>query len=322
MSHEPVLLNEAVAALAPRPDGCYVDATFGGGGYSRAILAAADCSVIAFDRDPDAVARAQELARTEPRFRIVAAPFGDMADELQTLGVAAVDGVVFDLGVSSFQLDDPARGFSFRFAGPLDMRMSRDGPSAADLLATLDETEITGLLRRYGDEPDARRIARAIVADRRTTPFLTTDALAGLVARVKGRRPDGRDPATLTFQALRMAVNDELGELERGLEAAESVLRPGGRLVVVSFHSGEDALVKRFIDERGGRAPAVNRHQPVPEAGPAPRWRVLSRKVALPDSAERARNPRARSGRLRLAVRLEDAGEPERERGEPWPLAA
>lgn len=308
MVHTPVLAAAAVAALEPRDGGTYVDATFGGGGYTRLLLAAARCRVVAFDRDPDAAARARDLAAEGGRdLVVVEAPFGRMAEELADRGLGAADGAVFDLGVSSFQLDDPARGFSFRHAGPLDMRMGREGPSAADLVNTLEEAELARLLRELGDEPDARRIARAVCEDRRRTPFSTTDALAGLVARVKRRgHGGGRDPATLTFQALRMAVNDELGELARGLEAAEAVLRPGGRLATVSFHSGEDALVKRFVDARGGRRPEPNRHAPPVDAAELPdaRWRWVSRKVAVPDADETGRNRRARSARLRVAERL------------------
>jgi 16S rRNA (cytosine1402-N4)-methyltransferase len=320
MGHVPVLAEAAVAALEPRDGGLYVDGTFGGGGYTRLMLDAARCRVVAFDRDPEAVARGRRMAEAEPRLEVVGASFGGMAEELAARGIDRVDGVVLDLGVSSFQLDDPARGFSFRRAGPLDMRMEKRGPSAADLVDSLDEAELARLLRRYGDEPDARRIARAIAAERRTAPITTTDALADLVARVKGRH-GGRDPATLTFQALRMAVNDELGELERGLEAAEAVLRPGGRLVVVAFHSGEDALVKRFVDERGGRQPAANRHLP-PTAAPPPRWRWVARKVAVAGTEERANNPRARSGRLRVAERAEGDGSTASEGGPAWRLAA
>src|SRR5689334_20512680 len=322
MSHVPVLADAAVAALEPRDGGLYVDGTFGGGGYTRLILGTARCRVVAFDRDPEAVERGRRMARAEPRLEIVAASFGRMVEELAAHGIDRVDGVVLDLGVSSFQLDDPARGFSFRRPGSLDMRMEMRGPSAADLVNSLDEAELAQLLRRYGDEPDARRIARAIAAERRAAPIQTTDALADLVARVKGHR-GGRDPATLTFQALRMAVNDELGELERGLEAAEAVLRPGGRLVVVAFHSGEDATVKRFVDERGGRQPAANRHLP-PTAVPAPRWRWVARKVAVAGAEERAHNPRARSGRLRVAERLADGdgSTASVEGGRAWRLAA
>jgi 16S rRNA (cytosine1402-N4)-methyltransferase len=320
MMHLPVLASAAVAALAPRRGGLYIDGTFGGGGYTRLLLAEPECRVIALDRDPDAASRARELARAEPRLTVVEAPFSSLQSVLAELGHPAVDGIVLDLGVSSYQLDDPARGFSFRHAGPLDMRMDRQGPSAADLVNGLTEGELVRLLREHGDEPDARRIARAIVAERARQPILTTDALAALVARVKGRH-GARDPATLTFQALRIAVNDEAGELTRGLEAAEAVLRPGARLVVVAFHSGEDAAVKRFIDARGGRNEGGNRHLPPGRQVP-PRWRWLSRRATMPEADERNRNPRARSARLRVAERLGPADDGSDTGGGAWRLAA
>ena len=307
MSHLPVLLAEMLDALAPRPGETYVDATFGGGGYSRAILDAADCHVVALDRDPAAIARGAVLsAAAQGRLTLHHTAFGAMREALPASMIGRVDGVVFDLGVSSFQLDDPARGFSFREDGPLDMRMGGDGPTAADLLAGLDLAALTRLMRDHGDEPDARRIARAIVADRTQTPFRTTRALAELVARVKGGRHGRIDPATRVFQALRIAVNDELGEVQRGLEAAEAVIRPGGRLVVVAFHSGEDAVVKRFINDRGGKLVAPSRHLPPPAARARPRWRWLERRVRRPGEPEMAANPRARSARLRVALRLAD----------------
>lgn len=321
MAHVPVLAAEAVAALSPRDGGLYVDATFGGGGYTRRLLESARCRVVAIDRDPEAAARGRELARLEGRLTMIEARFGQMAEELAARGMERVDGIVLDLGVSSHQLDTARRGFSFRLPGPLDMRMGGEGPSAADLLATLDEAELARILRAYGDEPDARRIARAIVADRQKAPFTTTDALAALVARVKGRR-GGQDPATLTFQALRIAVNDELGELQRALEAAERLLGAGGRLVAVTFHSGEDAIVKRFVDERGGRPAGVSRHLP-PAPSPPPRWRWVSRKVATAGAEERAHNPRSRSAKLRVAERLDDGlGQDSGEGGVAWQAAA
>jgi 16S rRNA (cytosine1402-N4)-methyltransferase len=300
--HTPVLLGEAVAALGVAPGSLHVDATFGGGGYSRAMLAAAPCRVIGIDRDPVAVRRGRELAAVEPRFTMLEGRFGEMQRLLPAIGVTAVDGIVLDLGVSSFQLDDPARGFSFAEAGPLDMRMGGDGPTAAELLAAAPEAEIAAVLRRLGDEPDARRIARAIVARRATAPLTRTDALAELIAAAKGGRRGPHHPATRAFQAIRMWVNDELGELDRALVAAEALLVDGGRLVVVAFHSGEDERVKRFIDSRGGRVPAGSRHLPPARAAVA-RWRWLGRKVVRPSPAEIAANPRARSARLRVAVR-------------------
>lgn len=321
VGHRPVLLNEVLAALQPADDELYIDATFGGGGYSRAILDAARCQVIGIDRDPDAVARGAALAAERPAFRMAEAPFGDMEAVLRAMGVTRVDGVVFDLGVSSFQLDEADRGFSFQADGPLDMRMARSGPTAADLVNGLSEAELTRLLRDYGDEPQARAIARAIVARRRAAPITTTGALADVVARAKGGRQGPRDPATRTFQALRIAVNDELGELERGLVAAERLLRPGGRLVVVAFHSGEDALVKRFVNARGGRQAQPSRHLPPVEL-PDARWRWLKAGVVKPGAPEVAANPRARSARLRAAIRLAGDQAAQEEEVSPWPRAA
>ena len=300
----------------------YVDATFGGGGYSRPMLDAAACRVIAFDRDPDAVARARALAAERAAFTIVHAPFGEMREGLATVGVRAVDGIVFDLGVSSFQLDQGERGFSFQVDGPLDMRMSRSGPSAADLVNELGEPELARLLFTLGDEPQARSVARAIVKARAAAPLTTTGALAAVVARAKGGRQGPRDPATRTFQALRMAVNDEVGELERGLAAAEALLRPGGRLAVVSFHSGEDGAVKAFVNRHGGRQAQPSRHLP-PIAFESPRWRWVKTGVIKPSAAELAANPRARSARLRVAERLAGAtGSADDVEGGTWPLAA
>jgi 16S rRNA (cytosine1402-N4)-methyltransferase len=306
---------EAVTALVPAPGAVFLDATFGGGGYSRALLAAADCRVLGLDRDPDAVARGRALAAVEPRFTMLHGTFSEMEARLAAAGVTALDGVVMDLGVSSFQLDDPERGFSFQHPGPLDMRMSREGPTAADLLATLSEAELTRILREYGEEPDARRIARAVVQQRARAPITRTDQLAALVAAVKGGRHGARDPATQSFQALRIAVNDELGELDRGLEAAERLLVDDGRLVVVAFHSAEDRRVKRFVDERGGRRPEPSRHLP-PVGHAPPRWQWAARKVVRPSAAEVRANPRARSARLRIAIRRRAADE--MPAGEAW----
>jgi 16S rRNA (cytosine1402-N4)-methyltransferase len=315
VAHRPVLMEEALDALGLRDGATYVDATFGGGGYSRGMLEAARCRVLGIDRDPDAAARGAALAAEFPAFAMIHAPFGAMRERLSGLGVERVDGVVFDLGVSSFQLDESARGFSFQADGPLDMRMAKAGQAAADLVNGLDERELARLLSSYGDEPQARAVARAIAAARREAPIATTGALAGIVARAKGGRHGPRDPATRTFQALRIAVNDELGELERGLAAAEALLRPGGRLAVVSFHSGEDALVKRFVNGRGGRQAQPSRHLP-PVAVPAPRWRWARHGVTKPGPAEVATNPRARSARLRVAERLDTPEAPAGRGGE------
>jgi 16S rRNA (cytosine1402-N4)-methyltransferase len=301
-AHVPVLLEEAIAALAPRDDGLYVDGTFGAGNYSRAILEAARCRVVAIDRDPLAVRRGDQLLRRYPgRLTVVEGRFGEMAQILAQLGIAAVAGVAFDLGVSSDQIDDPVRGFSFRADGPLDMRMSGEGITAAELVNTLSETALADLIYVYGEERFARRVARAIVKSRAKAPLTRTDELAAIVRRVLPAGKTGIDPATRTFQALRMEVNDELGELERALIAAERVLEPGGRLAIVSFHSLEDRKVKDFLRERSGGV-GVSRHRPgIPQR--APSFAVLTRKPVRPSEAEIARNPRARSARLRAAER-------------------
>jgi 16S rRNA (cytosine1402-N4)-methyltransferase len=308
--HVPVLLREVVAVLAPRPDAIYVDGTFGAGGYAAAILDAAPCRVWAIDRDPAAVARGQAMARHfGDRLSVVEGRFGDMDRLLRARGVDRVDGVTLDLGVSSPQIDTPERGFSFRQDGPLDMRMGRDGPTAADLVATLEERDMADIIFRYGEERHARRVARAIVAARVESPITRTSTLAEIVRRSVPRSNDGIDPATRTFQALRIAVNDELGELARGLEAAERLLQPGGRLAVVSFHSLEDRAVKTFLRERSGGG-GGSRHLP-PVARPAATFRLLG-KAAQPTAAESSANPRARSARLRAAERTDAPA---------WPLA-
>ena len=306
------MLAEMVSALAPRDGGVYLDATFGGGGYTRAILEAADCHVLAIDRDPEAIGRGRQLALDEPRMTMLAGRFSAMAELAAAAGFGRLDGIVLDIGVSSFQLDDAARGFSFRLDGPLDMRMGGDGESAADLVARLSGDELAALFREFGDEPEAGRVARAIVARRAERPFSTTGDLAATVAAAKRRVKPGRDPATQVFQALRIAVNDELGELEAALHASLQLLAPGGRLVIVAFHSAEDRMVKRFIDERSGRGRTISRHLPVVD-GPAPEMRFLRRKAILPAPAEVGRNPRARSARLRVAERLA-ADDPETDR--------
>lgn len=304
--HIPVLLNEVVEALQPRDGGRYVDGTFGAGGYTTAMLDRADCRVIAIDRDPDAIAAGQALAeRYAPRLRLIEGRFGDMVELLSAEGVDDVDGVALDLGVSSMQFDQAERGFSFRASGPLDMRMEKNGASAADLVNEADEAELADIIFRYGEERRSRRVARAIVEARKQKRIETTGELAEIVRRAVG--PQGRDesdPATRTFQALRIAVNDELGELERGLAAAEQVLAPGGRMAVVSFHSLEDRQVKEFVRSRAGRMPAPSRHAPPRGEVAAPRLRDLSRKPVTPSAAEIAANPRARSARLRVAEKV------------------
>ncbi len=304
--HIPVLLKEVVEALQPRDGGRYVDGTFGAGGYTAAMLARADCRVIAIDRDPDAIDAGRVRAdRYSPRLRLIEGRFGDMAELLSAEGVDDVDGVALDLGVSSMQFDQADRGFSFRASGPLDMRMEKNGLSASDLVNDAEESQLADIIFRYGEERRSRRVARAIVEARKHKRIETTGELAEIVRRAVG--PQGRDesdPATRTFQALRIAVNDELGELERGLIAAEQVLAPGGRLAVVSFHSLEDLTVKEFVRSRAGRTPGPSRHAPPRAAAEIASLRDLSRKPVLPSAAEVPANPRARSARLRVAEKV------------------
>jgi 16S rRNA (cytosine1402-N4)-methyltransferase len=314
VDHVPVLLGEVLAALEPRDHALYVDGTFGGGGYSRALLKAADCKVAAIDRDPDAVARGADMAREFPgRLEVLHGRIGDMDAVLGARGTTSVDGgIVFDLGLSSIQLDDPARGFSFRHDGPLDMRLEPCGATAADIVASADEDGLTKIIRRYGEERYAGRVARAIVAARAEAPIERTGQLADVVRRVVPRSDDGIDPATRTFQALRIHLNDELGELRHGLAAAERLLGPGGRLAVVSFHSLEDRTVKQFLRQRSGAAPRPSRHHPPAEDERAATFDLLTRRAIRPSANEIAANPRARSARLRAAVRTASAPWPER----------
>jgi 16S rRNA (cytosine1402-N4)-methyltransferase len=287
--------------LAPRAGGVYLDGTFGGGGYAGAILDAAPCTLWAIDRDPDAIARGASLAARFPgRLHLVHGQFGNMLDLLAERGVTSLDGVVLDVGVSSYQLDEPARGFSFRGDGPLDMRMDRSGTTAAELVNSLSERELADLLFELGEERASRRIARAIVAARAEAPIDTTARLAAIIRGVLPPDRSGIDPATRSFQALRIRVNDELGEIERGLDQASRLLAPGGRLIVVSFHSLEDRIVKRFMGDAAGRAPSPSRHDPRGLARrAAPRFRLLTVRPVRPGGSETAVNPRARSARLR-----------------------
>jgi 16S rRNA (cytosine1402-N4)-methyltransferase len=304
-AHIPVMLPEMLRMLAPRAGGTYLDGTFGGGGYAEAILDAAPCTLWAIDRDPDAIARGASLAARFPgRLHLVEGHFGDMLALLASHGVHALDGIVLDVGVSSFQLDDPARGFSFRHDGPLDMRMGASGPTAADVVNTLPERELADLLFELGEERAARRIARAIVRAR-AEPIVTTARLAEIVRSVVAPDRSGIDPATRSFQALRIRVNDELGELAHALDAASRLLAPGGRLVLISFHSLEDRIVKRFMADAAGRTPAASRHDPrrLTERA-APAFRLLTQRPLRPGSQETVANPRARSARLRALERL------------------
>jgi 16S rRNA (cytosine1402-N4)-methyltransferase len=304
--HLPVLARPAVGWLGVRSGGVYVDATFGAGGYTRAILATPGAQVIGIDRDPAAVAAGPAVAaEARDRLLLFEERFSNLATILSRADTSAADGVVFDLGVSSMQLDAPGRGFSFRFEGPLDMRMGREGPSAADVVAHASERDLAAIIATLGEERHARAVARAIVRARQERPIATTRALADLVGGVVHARAGAIHPATRTFQALRIFVNDELAELAHGLAAAERVLRPGGRLVVVAFHSLEDRMVKNFFAERS-RPPAGSRHRP--EIPPAPiTFRVLTRRPQTPDDAELAANPRARSAKLRAGERTDAA---------------
>jgi 16S rRNA (cytosine1402-N4)-methyltransferase len=304
--HIPVMAREVVDALQPRDGGRYVDGTFGAGGYSRALLEAAQCTVFAIDRDPDAVKGAAPLIDRYPgRLHILQGRFGDMFALLGARGIDAVQGVALDLGVSSMQLDQAERGFSFRFEGPLDMRMERAGESAADLVNELAERPLADLIFTFGEEKKARRIAKAIVAARALAPISTTQHLAEIVRRAIGPAHDRIDPATRTFQALRIAVNDELAEIDRGLGAAERLLAPGGRMAIVSFHSLEDRRVKQFLRERAGRNPKASRHLPVRDAEAEPTLRLIAPGGIEPGADEVKANPRARSARLRVAERTD-----------------
>jgi 16S rRNA (cytosine1402-N4)-methyltransferase len=330
--HLPVMLAEVLATLAPKAGETYIDATFGAGGYSTAILNAATCKVLALDRDIRAVRSASEICQRFPnRLNVVNAEFSRL-DEIARIELSthatddqpsvfiAPDGVVLDIGVSSMQLDEAERGFSFQGDGPLDMRMSapidpltgdvaNDAMSAADFLNTAEEEQIANVIYLYGEEKKSRSIARAIVGYRRATPFTSTRELASLVSKVLGgRKEDGRHPATRTFQALRIHVNDELGELAQGLACAERILKPGGRLVVVTFHSLEDRIVKRFFTQRAGKESQGSRHlPPTREEKGAPSFQIVNSRPLSPNQAELDINPRARSARLRAGIRTSAA---------------
>ena len=310
--HIPVMLVEVLCDLAPRDGAAYLAGTFGGGGYARAILSAAGCTLWAIDRDPAAIARGEALAASFPdghgqsRLHLVKGGFGDMASLLAARGVDTLDGVVLDLGVSSYQIDQPERGFSFRMDGPLDMRMGDEGTTAADVVNRYQESELADIIYTYGEERMSRRVARAIVAKRAENPITTTAALADVVRSVVRADRSGIDPATRTFQGLRIYVNDELGQIERGLEQALGLLAPGGRLVVVSFHSLEDRLVKLAMNRASGRMPGPSRHDPgaAMQRTERPAFRLVRNKAIRPSDAECRHNPRARSARLRTIERV------------------
>jgi len=302
--HVSVLLRQAIEHLAPRDGEVHIEGTFGAGGYAAAILGTADARVIGIDRDARAIAGGQALVEASGgRLTLVEGRFAALDDIASGLGVVAADGVVLDLGVSSMQLDTPERGFSFRHDGPLDMRMGGEGPSAAAVVAVASERDLADIIFNLGEERHSRAVARAIVAARQERPIVTTGALADIVGRVVHSRPGDIHPATRTFQALRLFVNEELHELDAGLAAAERILKPGGRLVVVAFHSLEDRIVKTFLAARS-RAGGGSRHLPekMPEAAT---FRVLTRRPVTPDAAETSENPRARSAKLRAAERTD-----------------
>ena len=298
--HVSVLLNEVLENLAIGPGDIVVDGTFGAGGYSRAFLATG-AKVVAFDRDP--TVRRFAAGFPEDRFSLIEARFSEMD---AVLGEGHADGVALDLGVSSMQIDEAERGFSFMQDGPLDMRMGADGPTAADLVNTLEQEELARIIFVYGEERESRRVARAIVRRREEQPFTRTLELAAFVEKALGGRRGAKiHPATRTFQGLRIAVNEELSEIEAGLVAAERVLKTGGRLCVVTFHSLEDRIVKNFLSVRAGRTPAGSRHAPPLEKGAEPSFRLLFNGAQTPSDEETKANPRARSAKLRAAVRTE-----------------
>jgi 16S rRNA (cytosine1402-N4)-methyltransferase len=306
--HAPVLLAEVMEALAPRAGDVIIDATFGAGGYTRAILATG-ATVIALDRDPTVQPHAEAVANDYPgKFRLVRTPFSGLAEAFADSGEARLDGVVFDIGVSSMQLDQAERGFSFMRDGPLDMRMGDEGETAADIVNGWDHGPMAHIFKLYGDERQSGRVATAILRRRAERPFERTLDLAEVVEKaLGGRRGAPIHPATRVFQALRIAVNDELGQLRQGLEAAEAALSPGGRLAVVTFHSLEDRIVKAFLTERTGNAPGGSRHAPVAVETRKPSFILSFKGAREAGDAERADNPRARSAKLRAAVRTEAA---------------
>ena len=307
--HIPVMLNEVIESLNLKPNSIVVDGTFGAGGYSSAILNRMSCQLYAIDRDPHSHPYADRLlSQFSSHFTFISGCFGSMTSLLSPYKVDHVDAIVLDLGISSMQIDQADRGFSFSHDGPLDMRMSQTGPNAADLVNQLTETELANILYTYGEERHSRRLAKAIVLARQNEKFTRTHQLADLIRHHSRRSKDGLDPATRTFQALRIVVNNELGELQNGLESAEKLLLPGGRLVVVSFHSLEDRLVKNFLSTRSQSGSKTSRHRPsIPL--PHPSFRLISKKPSQAQDSEILRNPRSRSAKLRWA---------ERTQAEPW----
>jgi 16S rRNA (cytosine1402-N4)-methyltransferase len=302
--HIPVLRDEVMTVLAPREGGLYLDATFGAGGYSRALLSMPKLRVLALDRDPIAIAGgAMMVAEACSRLTLVKERFGRLDQAARERGFSDFDGVVLDIGLSSMQIDDAGRGFSFRGDGPLDMRMECAGTSAAELVNTAAEATLANIFYYFGEERASRRIARAIVTDRAKAPFTSTAALAGMIARVVPGKTGEIHPATRVFQALRIAVNDELDELVHALAGAEAVLKEGGRLVVVTFHSLEDRIVKQFFAERSGRGRTASRRLPHEIVPPQPTFVLAGRQPVMPSQREIDGNPRARSAKLRHGER-------------------
>lgn len=308
--HIPVLLNEVIDAISPQAGGIYVDGTFGAGGYAKALLQTPDTKLFAIDRDPDAIKAGEGLVNAfDGRLTLLHGPFAQMEELLSAQGITSVDGVMLDLGVSSMQLDEADRGFSFNKEGPLDMRMAQDGPTAADAVNSLGEAELANVLYILGEEKRSRAIAKAIVKARADAPITTTLALAEIITRVLGKKPDQKThPATRSFQALRLYVNGELQQLAEGLCAAERLICEGGRLGVVTFHSLEDRIVKRFFQLRSGKTSRPSRHMPdTGNDGPEPSFSLLTRRPTIPSDEEIQQNPRARSAKLRTGIRTSAA---------------
>jgi len=304
-AHVPVMIAEAIKYLAPKDGETYIDGTFGAGGYSRAILEAAETKVFAIDRDPDVEIFAEKLKREFPsRFNLILGNFADMAELLGQQQMEKIDGVVLDLGVSSMQLSHGSRGFSFSYDGPLDMRMEREGKTAEWLINSAEEEELADIIYNYGGERMSRRIARAIVNARSAKPISTTLELAEIIRRAVRRYNDKIDPATRAFQAIRIWVNDELEAIAKGLASAEKLLAPGGRLVVISFHSLEDSIIKNFLNEKSGKAETYSRHMPESPKKSVPVFSILTRKAIKPSDREIAENPKSRSAKLRAAIKI------------------
>ncbi len=303
--HFPVMLNEMINILQPKKDAIYIDATFGGGSYSKAILSTTKCKVWGIDRDPDAIKRGKEIIKDFPSLSLLQGDFAQLEKLANENNIQSLDGIVIDLGVSSFQLDEAERGFSFRFDAPLDMRMSKSGKTAADLVNQLSETELTNIFWYYGEERFSRRIARSIVKNRKNTPFKTTYQLANLINRIIPSKKNKINPATRSFQALRIAVNDELTQIKQAMTSALKLLRPDGKLIVISFHSLEDRIVKEIMNQATGNLASPSRHHPssLSLQSSSFLYQSLTHKPLRPTENEILRNPRSRSAKLRAIKR-------------------